>query len=60
MSSPRLTDERLDALLAEAREWLSRFTDPPTATIEVRALEFVDVLEELVALRRRWRGKSDA
>jgi hypothetical protein len=48
----RLTDARLDALLAEAREWVQRFTDPPTATIELRALEVVAVLEELVARRR--------
>jgi hypothetical protein len=53
MSAPRLTDERLDALLAEARAWLERFTDPPTATIEVRAIEFVELLDELAFWRYR-------
>ncbi len=48
----RLSDERLAQLRVEVREWLQRFTDPPTATIELRAVEVVAALDEL-ALRRR-------
>lgn len=51
-SPPPLTQERLEAMVVETRQWLQQFTDPPTATIEMRALEVVAALEELVAWRR--------
>lgn len=49
--TPRLTDPRLAGLRAQARAHLLSFTDPATATIEVRAVELVMVLEELAARR---------
>jgi hypothetical protein len=48
----RLSDRRLEQMLAESREWLARFTDPPTATIELRAVEVIAALAELVERRR--------
>jgi hypothetical protein len=46
-SQMRLTPERLDGFLRQARAELASFTDPQTGTIQVRAVELVAVLAEL-------------
>jgi hypothetical protein len=56
----RLSDVRLSALTADSRRQLAGFTDQPTATLEVRGLELVSVLDELLARRRGDAGAAHA
>lgn len=47
----RLPILRLSGLARQANETLRAFTDPATATIEVRATEFAALLAELLERR---------
>jgi hypothetical protein len=57
---PRVSDVRLSALAAQTRAQARGFTDPATATAEIRILELEALLDELLVRRMAAAGAAHA